>query len=353
MPQRSAVRGLGVDVPARVVTNRDLEARLETSDAWIRSRTGISERRVLERGQATSDMAARAAIRALRDAGRSPADCDLIVVATNTPDMPFPSTAALVGAKIGAERCAAFDLEAGCAGFVYAMRVADGLVRAGTCRTVLVIGAEALSRVVDWDDRNTAVLFGDAAGAVVLEAATEQDPGGVLGGFWAADGRGGDLLKLPAGGARRPASVESVRERGHFLKMSGREVFRFAVEALPQAADAAVKDAGLTWDAVDLLVPHQANDRITHAARERLGLEEARVVSCVARYGNTSTASIGLALAEARRQRRLRLGQVQVWAAFGAGLSWGAVAVRWSLDEAKRAAQRGHEARVSWSSAAG
>ncbi|MCL5038325.1 MAG: ketoacyl-ACP synthase III [Firmicutes bacterium] len=319
--------GVGAALPEKVLTNFDLEKMVDTSDEWIRTRTGIKERRIADEKTATSDLAVAAARQALERAGVKGEDVDLILVATVTPDMVFPSTANLVQAGIGAGRAAAMDLEAGCSGFIYALAVGSQFVASGVYETVLVIGAETLSKITDWTDRNTCVLFGDGAGAAVLRPVP---PGkGVLSLHLGADGNGRDLLKMPAGGSRRPASLETVQEHLHFIQMNGTEVFKFAVRVMGEASVKALEMAGLGTADVDFLVPHQANLRIIDAAVKRLALSPDKVVVNLDRYGNMSAASIPVALEEAWSQGRIKDGDVVVMVAFGAGLTWAAAVLRW------------------------
>jgi 3-oxoacyl-[acyl-carrier-protein] synthase-3 len=325
----ATIVGLGRCLPEQVVTNDDLSLRLETDDEWIRTRTGIRERRVAAAHQATSDLAIPAARQALQSAGVDPGEVDLILCCTATPDYLFPATACLIQDAIGAKRAAAFDLGAGCSGFVYGLAVADAFIRAGLYRTVLVCGAETLSKILDWDDRTTAVLLGDGAGAAVLRPAP---PGyGILASYLGSDGSGGMLVQQPAGGSRHPASAETVAARMHTFRQNGREVYRFATQIMGDAAERALLAAGLRPEDVDWLVPHQANLRIIEAAARRFAFPMERVWVNIDRYGNMSTASIPVALAEAVEQGRLRPGQVVLAVAFGAGLTWGAVAMRWSM----------------------
>lgn len=327
------VVGWGKYVPEQVLTNDDLSRLVDTSDGWIRTRTGIAERRVAEDGETTSTMATKAAWEALKAAGLNPVQVDLIIVATATPDRALPATACLVQDALGARNAAAFDLSAGCTGFVYALGVAADMLAArdgpGDVTTALVIGSETLSRITDWSDRATCVLFGDGAGAVVLQA--DDSPGGVLSTFLGADGSGGDLLYLPAGGSREPASHRTVSEGRHYVRMRGREVFRFAVRAMPHAARRVLEQAGLTSADVDFLVPHQANQRILEAARRALDLPAERMYSNLERYGNTSAASIPIALCEAVEEGRIQRDDLVLCVGFGAGLTWGAAALRWSV----------------------
>lgn len=337
-----AVRGVGAGLPGKIVTNHDLERTLDTTDEWIRTRTGIRERRIASPDEATSDFALEAAREALAEAGWTTLDLDLIVVATATPDNLFPSTACTVQAALGASRAACLDVSAACSGFIYGLSTAAAQMRMGVARRALVIGAETLSKIVNWRDRSTAVLLGDGAGAVALErvegAASSGESGGSQGGgapsgilsiYLGADGTGGDLLKLPAGGSRMPATLETVEKGLHFATMNGREVFRFAVQIMGDAAEEALARAGLSFGDVDLYVPHQANLRIIEASSKRFGLPMERVWVNIDRYGNTSAASIPIALYEAERAGRLEAGDVALLVAFGGGLTWGAAVVRW------------------------
>jgi len=322
------IAGWGKYLPSRVLSNFDLEKMVDTSDEWIRTRSGISERRLVAEGEATSHMATRAAQEALERAGISPADLDLIIVATITPDYPsFPATAPLVQHMLGAEGCGAFDLVAGCSGFVYGLVTGTQFIQSGACRNVLVIGAESLSRVLDWTDRTTCVLFGDAAGAVVLRA-TDR-PGGLLSYVLGSDGSGAESLYIPSGGTRSPATHETVDRRQHYIKMNGREVFKFASRILPLAFHQAVEKAGVQPEDVDLLIPHQANIRIIQSARDNLLIDRDSVYVNVDRYGNTSAASIPVALCEAIGEGRLQPGALLGLVAFGAGLTWASALWRW------------------------
>ncbi|HAG06676.1 MAG TPA: 3-oxoacyl-ACP synthase [Peptococcaceae bacterium] len=323
----AGIAGLGIYVPERVLTNQDLEKMVDTSDAWIRERTGIRERRIAAPEEATSDLAAAAARAALADAGITAGEVDLIIVATATPDTLFPATACLVQEKLGADRAGAFDLLAGCSGFIYALACGAQFIAGGAADTVLVVGAETLSRIVNWEDRNTCVLFGDGAGAAVLRPAPREK--GILATLLGSDGSGGTLLQLPAGGSRLPASQRTVQENLHYIQMNGREIFKFAVRVMGDAALEVVRKAGLSPEQIDLFIPHQANIRIIDAAARRLGVPMEKVVVNVDRYGNTSAASVPLALADARDAGRLCRGANIVMVAFGAGLTWAAAAVRW------------------------
>jgi 3-oxoacyl-[acyl-carrier-protein] synthase-3 len=316
-----SVTGLGCKVPDRVVTNDELAQHVDTSDEWIRERTGIRERRVAAPEEALSDLAVPAAQDALRQAGVAGADIDLIVVATVTPDMAFPSTAALLADELGAHDAAAYDLSAGCTGFMYALAQAYGMLAGGLTRRALVVGGDVLSRILDWTDRSTLVLFGDGVGAVVLEAASKQ---GFLGFELGADGDGGKHLWLPGSGSRL------FEEPERYVKMNGREVFKFATRILVQSAEALLDRCGVSIDEVDLYIPHQANLRIIDHATRKLGVPSERVVINVDRYGNTSSGSIPLALADAATDGRLGPGKLVLMTGMGAGLTWGSALLRWT-----------------------
>jgi 3-oxoacyl-[acyl-carrier-protein] synthase-3 len=319
--------GIGSYVPAKMVTNKDMEQIVDTSDEWIVDRTGIKARHFVAEGEHTSDIATKAAERALLDANLTADDIDLVVVATATPDMLFPSTACLVQHNLNATHAAAYDLSAGCSGFMYAIATSSQFIKTGLYKHVLVIGAETLSRLMDFTDRNTCVLFGDGAGAVVLG---EVPAGyGILGIHLGSDGGGGPLLSLPAGGTRIPATEESVKQRLHYIHMEGNEVFKFAVKVMGEAAMKALDDAGIKSSEVDWLIPHQANIRIIQSAARRLKMPAEKVVINVDRYGNTSSASIPIALEEAIHDGRIKAGQTIVMVGFGAGLTWAATVIRW------------------------
>lgn len=321
--------GWGKYVPSHVLTNDDLAKMVDTSDDWIRARTGIVERRIADPRETTSTMSIRAAQAALQVADVAPERLDLIIVATATPDYLFPATACLVQDALGARRAGAFDLLAGCSGFVYGLGVGSQLIISGAYENVLVIGAETLSRIMDWTDRNTCVLFGDGAGALLLQAS--DAPGGVLSFTLGADGSGGDLLILPGGGSRHPASAETVAQGLHYARMNGREVFRFATRIMGQAAKEAIRAAGLEIDDIDLFIPHQANMRIIQSAAKHLGLPMDKVFVNLDRYGNTSCASIPIAFCEAIEQERIKPGDHLVLVSFGAGLTWAAAVVQWHV----------------------
>jgi 3-oxoacyl-[acyl-carrier-protein] synthase-3 len=324
------ILGTGRAVPSQVWTNDDLAGRMDTSDAWIRERTGIQERRILEDGRVTSDLAAEAARHACERAGVAAAEVDCILVATVTPDMPTPATAVYVQQKLGAPVGAAFDLSAACAGFVYALAVGDAFVRQGLFRRVIVIGAEILSRITDWEDRQTCVLFGDAAGAVLLGPAERGTRArGVLSTHLFADGAGASHLYMPAGGTALPASPATVAAKQHVLKMQGRAVFAHAVRNIAAACEAAVAANQLGVGDVDLVVAHQANLRIVEAVAQRLGVPMERFFINIHKYGNTSSASIPVALDEAVEAGRVAEGMNLLFCALGAGYSWGSALVRW------------------------
>jgi 3-oxoacyl-[acyl-carrier-protein] synthase-3 len=320
---RSQVIGCGAYLPERIVTNDDLAARLDTSDEWIRQRTGIGERRVAADGELTSDLAVRAAERTLADAGMNGRDLDLIVLATATPDNTFPATAAKVQARLGMHRGAAFDVQAVCAGFIFALATADNALRLGQAHTALVIGAETFSRILDWQDRGTCVLFGDGAGALALKAVADPGPGGrgILSTHLHSDGRQYDILYVDGG-------PSSTRYSG-LLRMEGREVFRQAVQHLSEVVDEALTANGLAAADIDWLVPHQANSRIIDGVARKLGLAPDKIVSTIERHANTSAASIPLALASATADGRIRPGHLVLIEALGGGLSWGASLLRW------------------------
>ncbi len=323
---RVAITGLGAYAPERVLTNAELSTMVDTSDEWIMARTGIRERRIAAPEQALSDICLPAAREALAAAGVEAASIDLLIVATVTPDMAFPSTAAILADVLGATNAAAYDLSAGCTGFMYALAQGYGMVAAGLARRVLVVGGDVLSRVMDWTDRTTCVLFGDGAGAVVLEPVSA---GGFVGFELGADGSGGPELYIPAGGSRLPASAETVAERRHFVQMNGREVFKFATRVLVSSAEALLERCGKSVADVDVYVPHQANVRIIEHARKKLGVSEERVVVNADRYGNTSSGSIPLALADAQAEGRLTPGSLVLMTGMGAGLTWGSSLLEW------------------------
>jgi 3-oxoacyl-[acyl-carrier-protein] synthase-3 len=310
-----------------VLTNADLERMVETSDEWIITRTGIKERRLAAEDEFTSDMATQAARRAMLAAGVSADEVDLIIVATITPDMPFPSTACLVQQKIGANRAAAFDVEAACSGFIYGLEIAQQFIMSRTYDTVLVIGAEKLSSIVDWKDRNTCVLFGDGAGAAVLQ--NRPNSHGLLTAVMGADGQKSDLLFMPGGGCRCPATAESVVSRLHYLRMEGKETFKNAVQAMHSAAQETLRRCEIDITRIKCVIPHQANRRIIDAVAERLGAKPEQMFVNLHQYGNTSAASVAIALDEAVQSGRVQRGDLILMVVFGAGLTWGAAVIEW------------------------
>jgi 3-oxoacyl-[acyl-carrier-protein] synthase III len=323
---KACIVGTGSYAPARVLTNEDLERMVATSDEWIRERTGIRERRIAAAGEACSDLAVQAGRRALAAAGLAATDLDLILVATCTGDYPLPATACLVQHQLGATKAAACDLSAACCGFVYALSVADAYVKSGM-RHVLVIGSEVMSALTDWTDRNTCVLFGDGAGAVVVGASGGER--GILSTHLGSDGTLCELIMVPGGGSRTPPSEKVITERLQYIKMKGNETFKVAVRTLEEIARAALSANDLRVEDVDLYVPHQANVRILKAVIERLGLPVEKVLLNLDRYGNTSAASIPIALDEAVREGRIKDGSLVMLGAFGAGLTWASAVIRW------------------------
>jgi 3-oxoacyl-[acyl-carrier-protein] synthase-3 len=322
-----SITGVGSYVPARVLTNADLEKIVETSDEWITTRTGIKERRMAAADEFTSDLAMQATTRALKNAAISADQLDLVIVATVTPDMPFPSTACLLQQKIGARRAAAFDIEAACSGFIYALEVAQQFIMSRTYDTVLVVGAEKLSSIVDWQDRNTCVLFGDGAGAAVLQ--NRPNAHGLLTAVMGADGEKSNLLFMPGGGSRVPASTDSIAGRLHYLRMEGKETFKNAVQAMHTAAAEALKRCEIDITRIKCIIPHQANRRIIDALGERLGARPDQLFINVHKYGNTSAASVAIALDEAVSSGRVQRGDLILLIVFGAGLTWGAAVIEW------------------------
>lgn len=327
MNNHVGILGTGSYVPEKVLTNVDLEKMVDTSDEWIVTRTGIRERRIAAPDQAASDLAYEAAQKALCSAGLRGEDLDLIIVATVTPDSFFPSTANILQDRLGARRAAAFDLAAACSGFLYGVVTASQFVRTGAYRYILVVGVDTLSKITNYEDRNTCVLFGDGAGAVIIGPVPEGY--GLLSFELGSDGSGAPLLNMPAGGSRMPASIETVQKKLHTIHMSGQDVFKFAVRIMQTASMNVIEKAGLAPSDIDFLIPHQANYRIIEAAMRRLQLDESRVVINLDRYGNMSSASIPVALDEALQQGRIKDGDRLVLVGFGGGLTWGAAVVRW------------------------
>jgi 3-oxoacyl-[acyl-carrier-protein] synthase III len=324
------ITGLGAAVPERVMTNAEFAQTLDTSDEWIVERTGIRERRIAGADESLTSLCLLAGQRALAAAGLVPADLGAIVLATVTPDRRLPSTACELQAALGAVNAAAFDIAAACPGFVYGLGIAEGFIATGQSRHVLVLGAEKLSTITDFQDRSTAILFGDGAGAAVLSANEDGDTRGMLSSFLKADGNLASLLYIPGGGAADPISERVVRERSHYMKMAGREVFKAAVLAMAESCDEALRMAGISADEVDLLVPHQANVRIIEATAKHAGIPMSKVMVNVDRFGNTSSASIPLALDQAVAEGRIVPGTVVLVVAFGAGFAWGSAVIRWA-----------------------
>ncbi|MFH0771897.1 MAG: beta-ketoacyl-ACP synthase III [Candidatus Omnitrophota bacterium] len=320
------ITGLGVYLPKKVMTNADLEKLVDTSDEWIKTRTGISERRIADPSEVTSDLAAKAAIEALKDAKLAPQDVELIMLATITPDMQFPATSCFVQAKIKAVHAACFDINAACSGFIHGLVLAQQFIASGTYNNILVIGVELLSRFVDWKDRSTCVLFGDGAGAAVV-APVKQ--GGIISSYLGSDGNKSDLLMFPAGGSRMPASQKTVSDGMHYLKMQGNEVFKSAVRVMAEASRRALTGAKLTPEDIDCVIPHQANVRIIEAVIERVGIPMEKVFINVNKYGNMSAASIVVALYEAVKEGRVKKGDNILMVAFGSGFVWGSCVIKW------------------------
>jgi 3-oxoacyl-[acyl-carrier-protein] synthase III len=331
-PRRARISSLATYVPPKLLTNADLERLVDTTDEWILQRTGIRERHIVDPGVATSDLAAEAAREAIRRARLDPTDIDFIVVGTTTPDMMFPSTACLVQHKIGATHAWGFDLGAACSGFTYALTTAAQMVMAGGSKHALVIGADVMSSIIDYTDRTTCVLFGDGAGAVVVEA-SDDDRIGILDFENYVDGSGGDALCMPAGGSLRPASLETVEQRLHYVKQDGATVFKFAVRNTEEAARSILNRNGVKPCEIDLFVSHQANRRIILSATEKLGIPQEKVVINIERFGNTTGGTIPLALNDAVEQRRLKEGDLLLLASVGAGFTVGAVLMRWGLKQ--------------------
>ena len=324
--KKVGIIGLGEYLPKKVLTNADLEKMVDTSDEWITTRTGIKERRLAAKNEATSDLAINAARVALAEAKLDPSKLELIIVATITPDTPTPAVACLVQSALGAKSAACFDISAACAGFVYALATAQQFIARGVYQNALVIGAETLSAVTDWKDRNTCVLFGDGAGAAVL---AQTNSGGILSTYLGSDGSKSDLLKIPGGGSRNPASHETLDKRLHYLRMEGNEIFKLAVTIMAEAGKIALQKAGIELKDVDLVIPHQANIRIILAMAKKIGLPQDKIYLNIAKYGNMSSASTATALCEAVKEGRVKKGDIVLLDAFGAGLVWAACVIKW------------------------
>ncbi|HEX9147369.1 MAG TPA: beta-ketoacyl-ACP synthase III [Candidatus Binatia bacterium] len=325
--RRSVILGTGSELPNKVITNADLEGLIETTDEWITVRTGIKQRRVLEEGKGNADMAYHAAMRALEDAALEPSELDAIVMGTVTPDYTFPSSACVLEDMLGARKAFSFDVNAACSGFLNALAVSDSFIQTGLIKNALVVGSDALSRLLNWEDRTTCILFGDAAGAVVLGSA-ENGNKGILSTKLRTDGSHVKTLYVPAGGSRNPTNPETVQNNEHTITMNGKEVFKVAVRSMEEISRQALKEAGVTIDEIALVIPHQANRRIIEALADRLDVPLEKVMINLDKYGNTSAASVPVALDEARRTGRIKAGDVVLLNAFGAGFAWGAAVVR-------------------------
>ena len=329
MSLNAKIIGVGFAAPEKILTNKDLEKMVDTTDEWIKTRTGMSERHIADEKTATSDLATAAALKALEMAKISPEEIDIIMVGTVSPDMFFPSTACFVQSNIKATKAAAFDLSAACSGFIYGLKLAKGLIASGEVKTILVTGADCLSKITDWTDRNTCVLFGDGAGAAILQA-TEEDTG-IISAYIYSDSSKTGLLQVPAGGSRTPFSAEVLANRTNFIKMEGNEIFKNAVKGMERAIDTALEKAGLKYEDVSLVIPHQANIRIIESIAKRMKLPAEKVFINLEKYGNTSAASIPIAITEAYAAGRLKKGDILVITAFGAGLTMGAAVIKWSI----------------------
>ncbi|MDB8789760.1 ketoacyl-ACP synthase III [Romboutsia sp. 1001216sp1] len=328
MNKKAGILGVGSYLPKKVLNNSYFEKILDTSDEWIKTRTGISERKIADENESTSDLSVKAALKAMECANLQASEIDLIIVATATPDMAFPSTACLVQEKIGAVNACAFDISAACSGFVYGLTIAKQFIETNCYRNILVIGSEVLSRVLDYTDRGTSILFGDGAGAVIIGKVND---GGILSTYLGADGRGKDFLNIPAGGSRLPASKSTVEDNLHTIKMAGNDVYKFAVRIMGDASIKAIEMAGLDTNDIDYLIPHQANIRIIEASAKRLKLSMDKVYVNLHKCGNMSAASIPVAMDEAYRSSKIKKGDNIVLVGFGGGLTWGASVIKWSI----------------------
>jgi 3-oxoacyl-[acyl-carrier-protein] synthase-3 len=344
MTTNALITGWGMYAPSRVLTNEDLSRMVDTSDEWIVSRTGIRERRVAADDETTTTLSVNAARDALAVAGLDPSELDLVIVGTCSPDYPLPATSVLVARELGATRAAGFDLQAACSGFVYALATGSGFIRSGMYRNVLVVGVEILSRFIDWSDRNTCVLFGDGAGAVVLQASDR--PGGMLGFHLFSDGTGADMIIVPGGGTAHPASQRTVDEKQHFIRMEGRDVYRYATRQLAESALVAIRQAGIGIDEIDQFVFHQANLRIIESVARQLSIPWEKTYINIEKYGNTSAASVPMALAEAVAAGRIKEGDRVLMVAFGAGYTAAAAVVEWTADPARAFLAPGDQTRL-------
>jgi 3-oxoacyl-[acyl-carrier-protein] synthase-3 len=324
--RRVAIVGTGSYVPEKILTNDDISKIVDTSDEWIKTRTGIRERRIIGKDEAVSDIATKAAIRTCESAGIEPSELDLIIVATATPDFLFPATACIVQKNIGAKNAAAFDLEAACSGFIYSLSIGNSFITTGVYDKILIIGAEVFYNFLDWEDRTTCVLFGDGAGAAILKPTLKKNC--IISNYLGADGSGENTIKLPAGGSRFPASRETISQKLHYIKMRGNETFKFAVKAMSNSVLTVLKQCGIAPSKIDWLIPHQANIRIMKAVAKRLSLPMEKVIVNIDRYGNTSAASIPIALDEAVRGGKIKEGDLIVMVAFGAGMTWASSVIK-------------------------
>ena len=325
--RKTRIAGTGSYLPDNILTNADLEKMVDTSDEWIRARTGIKERRIADKGEAASDLAYEASKKAIKAAQIEPEELDMIVVATITPDMIFPATACILQDRLGLKRIPAFDLEAACSGFLYGISLGSQFIATGMYDTILVVAAEALSKIIDWQDRNTCVIFADGAGAVILKPSLDNSQ--IISSHLGADGGGADLVGVPAGGSRLPATQETVRNRQHYMKMKGNELFKRAVKAMTKAIDAALEKAHLIYDEIDFFVPHQANLRIINAVAKRIGLDRNKVCVNLDKCGNMSAASSAVALDQAVREGKIKKGNKVLLTCFGGGLTWASLVVEW------------------------
>ena len=325
--RKTKIAGTGSYLPEKVLTNADLEKMIDTSDEWISTRTGIKERRIVAQDQASSDLAYEASRKAMQAAQVKPEELDMIIVATITPDMIFPATACVLQEKLGAKGTAAFDLEAACSGFLYGISIGSQFIATGMYDNVLVVAAEALSKIIDWKDRSTCVIFADGAGAAVLQPSF--DSSGIISNYLGADGTGADLVGVPAGGSRLPASQETVRDRQHYMKMRGNGLFKRAVNAMIQAIDVSLEKGGLTYNEIDFFIPHQANIRIINPVAKRIGLDKDKVCINLDQCGNMSAASVAVALDQAVREGKIKKGDKVLLTCFGGGLTWASLVIEW------------------------
>lgn len=324
---KTKIAGTGSYLPERVLTNADLEKMVDTSDEWISTRTGIKERRIVNEDQAASDLAYEASKKAIQAAQVKPEELDMIIVATITPDMVFPATACVLQEKLGVKGIAAFDLEAACSGFLYGISIGSQFIATGMYNNILVVAAEALSKIIDWKDRSTCVLFADGAGAVILKPSSDNSR--IISSYLGADGTGADLVGVPAGGSRLPASQETVRNGQHYMKMKGNGLFKRAVKVMVQAIDISLEKSGLTYDEIDFFIPHQANIRIINAVAKRIGIDKDKAYVNLDQCGNMSAASVAVALDQAVREGKIKKGDKVLLTCFGGGLTWASLVIEW------------------------